>query len=441
MSKKTTVINARWIIPVDNSNAVLENCSIVIQGDRICRIAPANSVLAENPSADTVDLPHHAVMPGFINAHTHAAMTLLRGVGEDVPLDAWLEKHIWPLEQKWVDDQFVRDGTMLAIAESVRGGVTCMNDMYFFPEVVGQCAETYHMRTSLGLIALEFPTAWAKSASEYLEIGLDVHRQFEDSQLVSAMLAPHAPYTVGDATFEKIRDLSEQYDLHIHIHVHETAQEAADSVRHHGMRPIERLDKLGLVNQRLTAVHMTQLLDSEIDRIAEKMSSVVHCPKSNLKLASGLCPVSSLLEKDINVAIGTDSAASNNSMNMIEEMRFAALLAKGISGDAARVTVYDAIRMATINSARALGLENDTGSLEVGKLADIIAIDMSSINSQPLFEPVSHIVHCVSREQVSDVWIGGEQVLKAGQLTRIDIEECREIARRWQVKISDAPAP
>ncbi len=439
MSVNSTVINARWVIPVNDANAVLEDHSIIIEDDRIGQILPTANVCGQYLSAKTIDLPDHVVIPGFINAHTHAAMTLLRGAGEDVGLDTWLEKYIWPLEQKWADEHFVRDGTTLAIAESIRSGVTCMNDMYFFPEVVGETAQKYHMRVCVGLITIAFPTVWASSPDEYLAKGDDVRRQFSESKLVTTMLAPHAPYTVEDATLKKIRDISEQYDLNVHIHVHETAQEVENSISQCGMRPVERLQRLGLVNQRLTAVHMTQLVESEIKLIADKNANIVHCPKSNLKLASGICPVSSLLENNVNVAVGTDSAASNNSLNMLEEMRFAALLAKGSSGDATAVSGYEALRMATVNGAKSLGIDHETGSLEAGKLADITAIDMNKIFSQPLFDPVSHVVHCASREQVSDVWIGGRQVLEAGRLTQMDIEQCSEIAQRWQVNFSNTP--
>ena len=335
-----------------------------------------------------------------------------------------------------MDPEFVRHGTMIAAAESVMSGVTCMNDMYFFPEIVGEVAEQLNMRTSVGMIVLDFPTQWASSADEYLDKGIALHNQFRDSNMVSTMLAPHAPYTVSDNTFEKIRKLSDELQLNVHIHVHETAKEVEDSVTEHKARPLQRLRNLGLVNSQLAAVHAVHLSQSEIEMLASEKSNIVHCPKSNLKLASGICPASALVNHSVNVAIGTDGAASNNSLNMLEELRFAALLAKGESNDASNLPVYQAIRMATINGAKSLGIEQHTGSLETGKLADITAIDLSHIYTQPVYDPVTQIVHSASRQQISDVWIGGAQVMKNRELQFIDINECQQLATYWHKRIS-----
>ena len=432
-----TVIDARWVIPVDASNSTLDHHSIVIVADKIQRILPTVEADKLFSATNHVRLSNHAVIPGFVNAHTHAAMTLFRGAAEDASLDTWLQQCIWPLEGQWVDAEFVRDGTTLAIAELIRSGTTCLNDMYLFPEVVGEVAEQTHMRTTLGMIALEFPTKWANSAEEYLSKGMELHARFKDSELVTTMFAPHAPHTVSDDTLEKIVGLDAEHRLGVHIHVHETTQEIEDSIKMHGVRPIERLQKLGMLNSRLIAVHVTQLLDEEISLLAESNSNIAHCPKSNLKLACGISPVSDLLKHNVNVAIGTDGAASNNSLNMLEEMRFAALLAKGKSADASNVSVHEALRMSTINGAKSLGLGPATGSLEPGKLADITAIDLSSIYCSPIYDPVSQIVHAASRDQVTDVWIGGKQVLDNQVLTCIDEAQCLEIANRWHAKISN----
>ena len=433
-----TVIHARWIIPVEPSNCVLENHSIAISGGRIQSIVPSSVAASQFDTANEVSLPDHALIPGLINAHTHAAMSLLRGVAEDLPLESWLHNFIWPIEGKWVSPEFVRDGTTLAFAEMIRSGTTCMNDMYMFPDIVGEVAQATGMRAGLGMIVLEFPTPWASSAQEYLEKGLDLHRQFKDSQNVFVMLAPHAPYTVADSTFESIALLSDQHDLAVHMHVHETADEIDNSVREHGVRPIKRLKQLGLINRHLIAVHATQLTDGEITLLADSKSSVAHCPKSNLKLASGICPVSILLDNSVNVAIGTDGAASNNSLNMMEEMRFAALLAKGSSGDASKVSVHDVLRMSTINGAKCFGLESSIGSLESGKFADITAINLSDLACAPIYDPVAQIVHAATRDQVSDVWIGGQCVLRKYELTTIDQSECKATAERWGKELSQS---
>ena len=436
MKRVDSIIDARWVVAVDESDRVFENHSIAINAGRIVHILPTSEASRTYKPDERVMLSGHALIPGFINSHTHASMSLFRGVAEDLPLMPWLEKHIWPLEGTWVGPEFVRDGALLAFAESIKSGTTCLNDMYFFPDVVGEVAELSNMRVSLGMIALEFPTVWAKSADEYLEKGLALHQKFRNSELVTTMLAPHAPYTVADSTFEKLLDISQSNRLGVHMHVHETAQEITDSVSQHGVRPIQRMKDLGLINSFLVAVHATQLLDDEISLLAEAGSSIAHCPKSNLKLGSGICPVSNLLAQKVNVAIGTDGAASNNSLNMLEEMRFAALLAKGTSGDPTNVSVNQALRMSTINGAKCLGIDGQTGSLEVGKLADITAINLSDLQSKPLYNPVSQIVHSASRNQVTDVWIGGNRVLNSGSLTDIDESECMEIANKWQTRIA-----
>ncbi len=431
-----TIIDASWVITVDESDTVLENHSIVVVADRIREILPTPEVSRKFKATERVALSGHALIPGLVNAHTHASMSLFRGVAEDLPLQPWLEQHIWPLEGKWVNREFAREGALLAFAEAIMSGTTCMNDMYFFPDEVGEIAEQSNMRVSLGMIALEFPTVWASSPDEYLEKGLALYHRFKNSDLVTTMLAPHAPYTVANPTFEKLMKIADAHSLGIHMHVHETAQEVTDSLDQYGVRPIQRMKDLGLVNHQLLAVHATQLLDEEIAMLADAGSNVAHCPKSNLKLGSGFCPVSDLLDQNVNVAIGTDGAASNNSLNMLEETRFAALLAKGGSGNPADVPVSEALRMSTINGAKCLGIAHETGSLEVGKLADITAMDLNVLQSKPLYSPTAQIVHAATRNQVTDVWIGGNRVLNSGVLTTIDHSECMALADRWQSRIS-----
>ena len=432
-----TLITARWVIPVDATDSVLPDHSIAVSGNKIVAVLPSTQARECFASTNVVDLNTHAIIPGLVNAHTHAAMTLFRGTAEDKSLGTWLHEHIWPLEQAWVGSEFVRDGTLLAMAEMIRGGTTLMNDMYMFPELVGELTQATKMRSVLGMIVLEFPTAWAKDSDEYLDKGLGLHRRFENEPLVTTILAPHAPYTVSDHTFERISAMSQSYHLPVHMHVHETANEVEESITQHNVRPIERLHKLGLINSSLIAVHATQLIDSEIELFSETSANVVHCPKSNAKLASGFCPVATLVDNNVNVAIGTDGAASNNSLNMIEEMRFASLLAKGYSQDATALSVNETLRMATINGAKCLGLEAQIGSIECGKLADFVAIDLSSCNSVPCYDPVAQIVHTASREQVTDVWINGNRVLDDSQLTTIDELECKAIASHWQQQIDE----
>jgi 5-methylthioadenosine/S-adenosylhomocysteine deaminase len=431
-----TLIHARWVIPVEPDDRVLEYHSIAIDEGRISAVLPSAEARQSFQSRVTLDLNSHAVIPGLINAHTHAAMTLLRGIADDLHLMDWLQNHIWPAEQKWASEQFVHDGTQLAVAEMLRSGTTCFNDMYFFPEVSARVAAGGIIRACVGLILVDFPTAYADNADDYFAKGLALHDEYRDHPLIKCAFAPHAPYTVSDDPLKRVRVLADELELPVHMHVHETATEIKDSVMESGQRPLQRLQSLGLLSPALTAVHMTQLNDDEIRQLAESGASVVHCPESNLKLASGFCPVQKLLDAGVNVALGTDGAASNNDLNMLGEMRSAALLAKAVADDASALPAHTALRLATINGARALGLAEETGSLEIGKWADICAVNLGSLETQPLYEPVSQLVYAAGREQVSDVWVAGQHVLKSRELTHLDSKDLLQRARGWQTRIS-----
>ena len=435
MSTVDLLLTARWIIPVEPDGVTLEHHALAITEGRIAAILPANQARARYPEAREEPFPHHALIPGFINAHTHAAMALMRGIADDRPLKEWLTDHIWPLEQKWMGETYVRDGSDLAMAEMIRGGITCFNDMYFFPEITARQAIRCGMRAVLGMILVDFPSAWASGPAEYLEKGLALHDELLNDPLVSLAFAPHAPYSVSNEPLLRVATLAAELDLPIHMHVHETADEIADSRRQYGMRPINRLQQLELLGPSFIAVHMTQLTDEEIAVLAASGASVVHCPESNLKLASGFCPVDKLVKAGVNVAIGTDGAASNNDLDVMGEMRMAALLAKAVAGDASAIPAHTALRMATLNGAKALGLDAETGSLEPGKWADITAIRLDGIETQPLYNPVSDLVYAASRHQVSDVWVAGRRLLKDRQLTTLDIGEISRKAAAWREKL------
>jgi 5-methylthioadenosine/S-adenosylhomocysteine deaminase len=430
-----TLINARWVIPVEPDGKTLDHHSIAVHGGKIVEVLATANAAKKYRATETIDLPHHALIPGLVNAHTHSAMSLFRGLADDLPLMDWLNHHIWPAEAKWVSPDFVRDGTELAIAEMLKSGTTCFSDMYFFPDVTARVCHDAGMRACIGLIMIDFPSAWAQNADEYLHKGLKLHDELRNSELVTTAFAPHAPYTVSDAPFEKIRMYADELDIPIHMHVHETAHEVDAGMKQYGMRPLARLVNLGILGPRLIAVHMTQLLPAEIELLAQANVSVVHCPESNLKLASGFCPVQVLVKAGVNVALGTDGAASNNNLDMLEEMRIAALLAKGASHDATAIPAHTALRMATLNGAKALGIETRTGSLTAGKAADIAAIDLSAISSQPVYDPVSQIVYTATRDQVSDVWVNGRHLLAKHQLTSLDEAALRDKAQAWRDKI------
>ena len=435
MPSADLVIVAPWIVPIEPEAIVLEQHAIVVRDGRITAILPENEALSGYPDAPREILKGHVLIPGLINAHAHAAMTLLRGIADDKPLMDWLNNHIWPLEQKWVGESFVRDGVDLAMAEMIRGGITTFNDMYFFPEVTALQAVQAGMRATIGMIVVDFPTAWAGNAEEYIEKGLALRDAFRHEPRIGFAFAPHAPYTVSDAPLLRIRTLADELDLPIHMHIHETEDEITGSLKACGMRPLNRLHQLGLLGPNLMAVHMTQLEDGEIRLLAETGVHIVHCPESNLKLASGFCPVAKLLNNDINVALGTDGAASNNDLDLMGEMRTAALLAKAVSKDASALPANQALAMATLGGARALGIDEQVGSLRPGKWADITAIQLDAIETQPLFNPISDLVYAASRHQVTNVWIEGRRVLKDRQLTTLDESEIRSRIRIWRERL------
>lgn len=430
-----TLLSARYIVPVDSDNSVLENYSIAIDNGRIVAIQATEQAREQFNPHTHIEYENHILMPGLINAHTHAAMSLLRGIASDIPLMEWLEKHIWPIEQQWADENFVHDGSELAIAEMLRGGTTCFNDMYFFPHVTARVASNIGIRAVIGMIALEFPTAYASSPDEYISKGISLYDEYKSDSLIKTVFAPHAPYTISDSTFTKLNSYANELDLSVHMHVHETQSEIENSLKEFGVRPLERLDKLDLVNPNLLAVHMTQLTPEEIEHVCESGVTIVHCPESNLKLASGFCPTNDLLTGGARVVIGTDSCASNDDLDMFSEMRTAALLSKGVSQQATAFSAQQAIRACTIDAATALGLSDEIGSLEENKSADIIAIRCDQIESQPLYDILSHLVYSTNRSRVSDVFVSGRQLLRERTLTTISEDEIMAKTLQWANKI------
>jgi 5-methylthioadenosine/S-adenosylhomocysteine deaminase len=425
------LILADWVLPVDAADSQLDRHAVAVRDGRILAVLPAAEARSSIEAGRTLELPGHVLIPGLVNAHTHAAMTLMRGLADDLPLMTWLHKHIWPAEQRWVDEGFVADGSRLAVLEQLRGGVTCFNDMYFYPEVTAQVAAQAGMRAVIGMILVDFPTGYADGPDTYLAKGLALHDRYRDHPLIRTAFAPHSPYAVADGPFARVRALADELEVPIHIHLHETRDEVVQSLRDHAQRPLSRLDGLGLVGPSLVAVHMTQIEEPEITRIAEAGAHVVHCPESNLKLASGFCPVARLIAAGVNVALGTDGAASNNDLNLLGEIRTAALLAKGVAGSASALPAAQALRLATINGARALGLEHEIGSIEPGKSADLVALDLADSHTQPLYHPVSQLVYAAGRHQVRQVWVQGRQVIRDGSPLTLDPARVIADARTW----------
>jgi len=435
MNHVELLIHASWIIPVEPADTVLTDYAIAVQSGKIVDILPSIEAVNLYTADLVVDKKGHALIPGLINSHTHAAMSLMRGLADDLPLMKWLNEHIWPAEAEFVSPEFVHDGSDLAIAEMLRGGVTCFNDMYFYPDETARRAEAAGMRAVVGLIVLDFPTIWAKDSAEYIHKGLEVHDQFRHDGLITTAFAPHGPYTVSNEAFEKVAMYAEELDIPIHLHLHETEDEIQHGLEQYGNRPIERLSELGVLSEHTVAVHMANLTESDIELYAGSGGSVAHCPESNMKLASGFSPVEKMNQAGINIALGTDGAASNNDLDMLGEMRSAALLAKAVAGDASVINATKALEMATINGARALGISDTCGSLVKGKAADIVAINLDTLESQPLYNPISQIVYAVGRHLVSDVWVAGEHLLKDRVLTRMDEEQILGNAKAWQQKL------
>ncbi len=431
------LIKARWLIPVVPEDRVLENCAIAIKDGAIAAIVPFAEAAKQFTAKEILNLDHHILIPGLINSHGHAAMSLMRGFADDMPLQAWLEQHIWPAEGKLVDSDFVHAGVQLAMAEMIRSGTTCFTDMYFFPDVAAACAQQAGLRAQINAPILDFPTVWAQHADEYIDKALVVHDDFRSSDLICVGFGPHAPYTVSDAPFKRIAILAEELQASIHTHVHETAFEVAQALQQTGKRPLQRLYELNVLTPLSQCVHMTQVDDSDIALLQQSGAHVIHCPQSNLKLASGFCPVAKLLENGVNVAIGTDGAASNNDLDMFGEIQTTALLAKAVAENASAVNAHQALRMATINAAKAMGKENRIGSLEIGKQADITAIKVDDIETTPMFDAASHCVYTNNAHRVSHVWVNGKCLLQERQLTTLNEKEILQQTHEWREKMHD----
>lgn len=425
---------ARWVLPIAPQNIALENHAIALRNDRIIDVLPINEAKKRYQSQQVIDLPDHAVMPGLVNAHTHTPMNLFRGLADDLMLMDWLNNHIWPAENDVINADSVTAGCRIAIAEMIRGGTTCFNEMYFFPNETAETCINEGMRACVGLTIMNVPTGWAQTEDEYIQKAQEAYKNRPQNPLISWSIAPHATYTNSDSSLRKAKQLADEYHLVMNMHVHETLAELKIDLKNHQKRALHRLYDLGLLDDRFIAVHMVHLLREEIELVKEKGCHVVHCPESNLKLASGFAPVTKLLASGVNVAIGTDGAASNNDLDMFSELRITSMLAKAGSEDPTIIPAEQALAMATIHGAKALHLDHEIGSIEAGKAADIIAINLHHLFTQPIFNPISHLAYAVNRLQVSDVWVAGKQLLKNYEFTQLDVEKALAEANRWAKK-------
>ncbi len=428
------LIEARWIATVDQPD-VLKNHAVAIDQGRIVDILAQNDAATRYAPQQKTSLGNHLLIPGLINLHTHAAMSLMRGLADDLPLMDWLQKHIWPAESAHLSPEFVLDGTRLACAEMLKGGITCFSDMYFFPDAAASAAAEFGMRAMIGILTMEFPTAYAVDGDDYLKQGLAAREKWLDHPTTHFCLAPHAPYTVPDAIFSQVLTLSEQSNMPIHCHIHETRQEIADSLELCGQRPLSRLNELGLLGPQFIGVHAVHLDEEEMQLLARNGCSIAHCPTSNLKLASGIAPLAQLHALGINIGLGTDSAASNNRLDLFGEMRLASLLAKGTSGDPSVLPCRDILRMATLNAAKALGLEHEIGSITIGKAADLCAVELDNIECRPCFDPLSHLINVAGRENVSHVWVAGKCCVEHKTLLPSPANRLEPSIALWQNKL------
>lgn len=410
------MIKPGWIIPVIPENTILDNHAIVIDQNKIIAVLPTKEAEAQFEADVTHELPKHVITPGFVNAHTHVPMTLLRGVADDLPLMVWLTEHMWPLEAEIINAESIKRGAEFAMKEMLYSGTTTFLDYYFYPNEVGEVAIKYGVRAGLGCMVMNFANQWARDEAEYWYKVEDTLANQLNHPLVSYCLAPHSPYGVSDEYFKKVNELSQARNMKIELHLHESHDEISQSLKQYGKRPIARLDELGIINDRLIAVHMVQVNAAEIDLIAERGVSIAHCPESNMKLANGFAPTAAFSRAGINIAIGTDSAASNNDLNMLSEMRSTAFLAKAVSHDPTAVSAHEALKMATLNGAKAMGLEDKIGSIEPGKCADLIAFDLSMEHCQPLHNPLSYVVYSADRSMIKEVWVNGKHLLTKGKL-------------------------
>ena len=431
----SVIISASWIFTSCTEGQLLSDYAVVIENDKVVDLVPQNKVFDEYETDNTYQLTDHILIPGLINAHTHAAMSLFKGFADDLPLEDWLNNHIWPAEKKFVNSSFVKDGSILALSEMIKSGVTTFNDMYFFPDATAEAAKELGVRSNIGLVVLDFPTNYATDPEDYLLKGFEFRDKWRNEELITTSIAPHAPYSVSDEAFTLINTYSEELSINIHTHLHETKWEIEDSIDRYGMTPVQRLNKLGIIGPSLMAAHCVHLNEQDMAILAKNKVSIVHNPSSNMKLGSGVADIAKMLKQNISICLGTDSSASNNRLDIMEEMRLAALLIKGNTRSPELIPAKEAIKMATINGAKALGLDSKIGSIEKNKKADLVAIDLSTIENQPIYNPLSTLVYSSSRSDVSYVWINGKIKLRDKKLVEIDEEEIIRLAKKWQKKL------
>ncbi|RMD52556.1 MAG: amidohydrolase, partial [Nitrospirae bacterium] len=432
MNSVDQIVYADYILTMDDELSLIEDGGVVVKDGKIYHIGRSEDIKRRFTPKMTYGGRMKVLMPGLINTHTHAAMVFFRGMADDMPLNTWLQEHIWPVERKMLSSEFVSAAVELAALEMVKAGITTYNDMYFFKDAAAIATSKIGMRAVLGVGILDFPTKVASTVDEYIAGAERFIKEWKGDELITPAVAPHALYTCGTDTLKRAKKLSEKYSTPVHIHLSETQWEVGEIRKKHGMSPVSYLNSIGFLDEHVVAAHCVWLNDEEIEILSEKGVFVSHCVKSNLKLASGIAPVVKMLDSGVKVTFGTDGAASNNTLDIIDEMSVAAKLHKAVSNDATALNDRLALLMATRWGAMALGIEEKTGSIEVGKDADFILADLNKPHLTPIYDIYSHIVYAMRSSDIEYVTIRGDIIVEDGRLKTMDEDEIMNKARYWQ---------
>lgn len=442
MSEKIKVdylLSGGSIVVMDEARTIIEDGALAVANDKILEVGKAQELAAKYEAAEVIDCKGKAILPGFINSHTHIPMTLLRGLADDLRLDVWLMGYMMPVEREFVSPEFVRLGTLLGCAEMIKSGTTCFNDMYYYEEEIAKATAEAGLRAVCSESVLKFPTPDAASYEDGLAYARDYIARWKNHPLIVPGIAPHAPYTCPPEILKACTDLAREFDVPLHIHIAETALEVENSRKEHSMPVVPWVKKQGVLEAKVIAAHCVHIDEGEMHTLKNTGAGVAHNPTSNLKLASGVAPINQMLKIGVNVGIGTDGPASNNDLDMIEETRLAALLAKGMSGDPTSLPAREALAMATIGSARALHISHLTGSLETGKRADLIVVDLQPLHNAPRFtrDPealYSQLVYVTKANDVQHSMVNGRWVMRERQLLTLNetdlIQQAQEMAQK-----------
>jgi 5-methylthioadenosine/S-adenosylhomocysteine deaminase len=421
------IVKGKYILPMDNELSIIKDGFVAISENKILALGEANEI-KKYQAKEIIDAGNSIVMPGLINTHTHAAMTYFRGLADDLPLDIWLNKHIWPAEAEYVNAEFVKQASELACLEMIKAGVTSYNDMYFFGEAMAEPAIKSNLRALIGITGIDF-----KDPDLALKEAVELSKKYKNNEFIKIVLAPHGIYTCSKENLLKIKKVAEEENLRIHIHVSETKKEVEDSIKNNGKSPVEYLEELGLLSDKLMAAHSVWLSDNDLEIYKNRGVKVAHCPISNMKLASGVAPLKKMLEMKITVGLGTDGAASNNTLDLFSDMRATALMNKVNNFNPTAISAREVVKMATIDGAKVIGMEKEIGSLEVGKKADMITINLDKPHLTPIYDPYSHLVYCVNADDVENVIVNGKVIMRNKEVKMLDEEKILKQAGEFKI--------